>query len=43
MQEYKRKIVPKNVVTLFNKMWVPDYLNSEYVHITDQLKEYTEY
>jgi len=43
VQEYKRKIAPKNVVNLFNKMCRPDYLNPEYVHITDELKESTEY
>jgi len=42
IQEYKRKIAPKNV-TLFNKMCRQDYLNPEYVHIIDQLNESTEY
>jgi hypothetical protein len=43
IQEYKRKIAPKNAVTLFNKMCRPNYLNPESVHITDQLKESAEY
>lgn len=41
IQKYKRKIAPKNTVNLFNKICRPEYLNPEYVHINDQLKEST--
>ena len=37
IQEHKRKIAPKSAVTLFNKMCRTDYLNPEFVQITDQL------
>jgi hypothetical protein len=39
----KEKLLRKMLLLFFNKMCRPNYLNPESVHITDQLKESTEY